>query len=107
MKALDYHVDILRTKAWNTVGKIGAELAYHATLRLLVVFVVGLIVLHQAVFLGIDGGFRLINGEIEGGGEVGIFPWFALFGKEIVAAVAGNRPHDQQHGNGDECCANH
>lgn len=61
------------------------------------VVVVGLVVLHQTVALGLHGVFALVDGEVEGCHKVAVAPYLVFLKLEVAAMVAWHEPNDDGH----------
>ena len=69
METIQKDVHVGRWQAWHAQLKVVLESFYLLFLHTCLVIEVGLEILHQRVFLLLDGLICLINGEIEGGNE--------------------------------------
>ena len=89
----------------NAVGKVGIELLHHLQLRLLIIFIIGLVAAQGTVALLTDNTLRLIDGEIVWGRELWVFPGLPLFHLEVAAVVAWHSPHHNANCGQDQRCA--
>ena len=95
VQAVGNDADKVGRQSRNALAEVLCELVDGLALRLFVDFVVGLIFPHYAVALCLNGCVRLVDGEIEGGCEVGIAPGLALLNLEGQLAVARHGPHNE------------
>ena len=94
--------DIVVRHSGYALGEVGDEAAHLFPLGLFVETVVGFVLPHETVALLLDGLVRLVDGEVERCGEVGVTPGAALFDTEVCPAVVRHDPDNHGHGGDDD-----
>ena len=100
MQTVGDNLNIAGGQVGDAVSIVLQEFLYHLLLCLLMVFVVGLILAQGTVALLTDDTLRLVDGKVEGGREVSVFPGLALLYMEVAATVVRHGPYGD--GNSDD-----
>ena len=98
MQLVDNQFGVFPWEPRYAIGVVLAELSYLPHLNLTVAVIIRFELLQQAVALVLHQFSALVDGEVEGGGEVGVSPWLALLYLEVGFFIARHGPHNQSNG---------
>ena len=94
--------DVVVGYVGNAVGVVGRELMNHLPFRLHIIFIIGFVLLHDAVALMLDNFFGLVDGKVEGGCQFCILPGLSLLYMEEVGILVRHEPDDDGDSDDDQ-----